>query len=561
MKNYEFDCGCSFGVLDENSTATKLQTGLPSIEFDIRQATYGCDKTWGLICSGQTKGVFQLESNLGKSWAKRIRPKNIEELAALIALIRPGCLKAIIDGKSMTQHYVDRKNGTEEVSYLHASLEPILQSTQGVLVYQEQSMQIAQVIAGFGLQQGDDLRKAIGKKQAGLMATVKDSFLNGADSKGIVSREIAEEIFGWIEKSNRYAFNKSHAVSYAVCAYWSAYAKAHFPINFYCNYLFYANGKQDPQSEIRDLVRDAKISGIQVSPPSIINMDSKFSIRNKVINFGFNDIKSVGEKHVEKLVQVINSVESGLSKPIADWSWYQFLVNASHKINKKVVVSLVSVGAMSHFGMSRSKMLYEFETWQKLTDKEKEWVVERQEEWDCLADALSQLSPTKKNGGGTFNVTRNSIVESLVLLLEDPPYSVEDSPGWVSNTEKETLGIALSYSEVDSCDVSGSNSTCKEFFDGKRGNIILAVQISNVNEYIVKNGRSKGNPMGFLVVEDNTGCLETVTVFCDEWKKHKGILYEGNTVLLHGKSSREASRAKGRYQIDDGFIVQKVSQI
>ena len=561
MKSYEFDCGCSFGVLDDNSIITKLQTGLPSIEFDIKQSSYECSKTWDIICSGQTKGVFQLESSLGKSWAKRIRPKNIEELAALIALIRPGCLKAIIDGKSMTQHYVDRKNRTEEVSYLHDSLEPILKSTQGVLVYQEQSMQIAQAIAGFDLQQGDDLRKAIGKKQAGLMSSVKDSFLEGSDSKGIVSREIAEEIFGWIEKSNRYAFNKSHAVSYAVCAYWSAYAKAHFPINFYCNYLFYANGKQDPQSEIRDLVRDAKISGIQISPPSIVNMDSKFSIRNKVINFGFNDIKSVGEKHVEKLIQVIDSVQSDLSKSVADWSWYQFLVNASHKINKNVMVSLVSVGSMSHFGMSRSSMLYEFETWQKLTDKEKEWVIERQEEWDCLTDALSKLSPTKKNGGGTFNTTRNSIVESLVLLLKDPPYSLEDSPGWVSNTEKETLGIALSYSEVDSCDASGSNSTCKEFFDGKRGNIILAVQVSNVNEYIVKNGRSKGNPMGFLVVEDNTGCLETVTVFCDEWKKHKGLLYEGNTVLLYGKSSGEASRGRGRYQIDDGFIVQKVSQI
>jgi len=561
MKNYGFDCGCSFGVLDEDSVETKSQTGLPSVDFNIKKAPYNCRRTWELICSGQTKGVFQLESNLGKSWAKRIRPTNIEELAALIALIRPGCLKAIIDGKSMTQHYVDRKNGAEATSYLHDSLEPILKSTQGVLVYQEQSMQIAQVIAGFNLQQGDDLRKAIGKKQAGLMAEVKDSFLDGAVETGLVSREIAEEIFGWIEKSNRYAFNKSHAVSYAVCAYWSAYAKAHFPINFYCNYLFYANGKQDPQSEIRELVRDAKISGIKIAPPSIINMDRKFSIRNKVINFGFNDIKSVGEKHVEKLLQVINSVEDDLSKPIADWSWYQFLLNASHNINKRVVVALVSVGAMSHFGLSRNKMLYEFETWQKLTDKEKQWVVERQSEWDCLVDALIELAPTKKNGGGTFNTTRNSIVKDLVLLLENPPYSIDDSPGWVSNTEKETLGIALTYCEVDSCDISGSNSTCKEFFDGKRGNIILAVQISNCNEYIVKNGRSKGLPMGFLSVEDNTGSLDTVTVFCDQWKQYRGLLYEGNTVLLHGKSSGESSSGKKRYQIDDGFVVQKVSQI
>ena len=110
------------------------------------------DKTWDLICEGYTKGVFQLESQLGRSWAKRVRPRNIEELAALISLIRPGCLKAFTEGKSMTQHYVDRKHGVSEVLYLHDSLEPILKKTQGVLVYQEQSMQIAQQLAGFDLQ-------------------------------------------------------------------------------------------------------------------------------------------------------------------------------------------------------------------------------------------------------------------------------------------------------------------------------------------------------------------------------------------------------------------------
>ena len=557
MKHYEFDCGCCFDVLDENHPVISSQTGMPSINFDINQVSYECEKTWDLISSGRTKGTFQLESNLGKSWAKRIRPRNIEELAALIALIRPGCLKAITDGKSMTQHYVDRKNGLEEVSYLHESLEPILKATQGVLVYQEQSMQIAQIVAGFDLQQGDDLRKAIGKKQAGLMSQVKKSFLTGAAREGIVTTEVAEEIFGWIEKSNRYAFNKSHAVSYAICGYWSAYAKAHFPVNFYCSYLFFADGKQDTQAEIRELVRDSKISGIKVEPPSVRNMDTKFSIRDNIINFGFNDIKSVGERQVEKLTEAIRSAESELDKNIADWSWYAFLVNASHNINKKVVSALISVGAMSHFDISRNRMLYEHETWQKLTDKERAWIGERQEDWDNLEDALRSLSPTKKTGGETFNTTRQTIVEDLIILLENPPYSLDDSPRWISNTEKEHLGIALSYVEVDACDTSGSNSTCKEFFEGQRGNIILAVQISSVNEYLVKRGRSKGKPMAFLTVEDNTGSLDTITVFCDEWKKYQPLLYEGNTVLIHGKPPNN----KRQHQRDDGLIVAKVSQI
>ena len=165
------------------------------MKFDVTNIDYEDKQTWNLICAGRTKGVFQLESSLGKSWAKRLKPKNLEELAALVALLRPGCLKAIVDGKSMTQHYVDRKHGKEQVTYLHDSLEPILENTQGVLVYQEQSMKIAQTIAGFNLQEADNLRKAIGKKKANLMIEVKKGFFEGAENEEIVPRETAEDIF------------------------------------------------------------------------------------------------------------------------------------------------------------------------------------------------------------------------------------------------------------------------------------------------------------------------------------------------------------------------------
>ena len=169
---------------------------------------YNDKKTWQLFEEGKTKGVFQLESNLGKSWSKKLAPNNIEELSALIAIIRPGCLKAFVDGKSMTQHFIDRKHGREEVTYLHESLEEVLLPTYGVLVYQEQSMRIAQKIAGFNLEEADELRKAIGKKKADLMAKVKKKFIAGAKRVKIVNKEEAEQIFGWIQASARYAFNK-----------------------------------------------------------------------------------------------------------------------------------------------------------------------------------------------------------------------------------------------------------------------------------------------------------------------------------------------------------------
>ena len=252
---------------------------------------YNDEKTWQLFSEGKTKGIFQLESNLGKSWSKKVAPTNIEELSALIAIIRPGTLKAYVDGKSMTQHYVDRKHGREEVTYLHPSLEEILKPTYGVLVYQEQSMRIAQKIAGFNLQDADLLRKAIGKKKADLMNQVKKSFIEGADRVGMVSKEDAEQIFGWIEKSSRYAFNKSHSISYAVCSYWSAYYKAHYPDKFFLSYLYYANEKQDPHQEIYELISEAKLFDIEAKTPTIVNYDKKFNIQKNKIYFGIKDVK------------------------------------------------------------------------------------------------------------------------------------------------------------------------------------------------------------------------------------------------------------------------------
>ena len=194
---------------------------------------YNDEKTWDLFKEGRTKGIFQLESNLGRAWSKRLQPTNIEELSALIALIRPGSLKAISDGKSMTQHYVDRKSGLDIIKYLHESLTDILETTKGVLIYQEQSMRIAQDLAGFNLQEADVLRKAIGKKKADLMAKVKTDFLAGCEKVGKVGKETAEEIFGWIEKSSRYSFNKSHAVCYAINSYKSAWYKANYTKQFF----------------------------------------------------------------------------------------------------------------------------------------------------------------------------------------------------------------------------------------------------------------------------------------------------------------------------------------
>jgi DNA polymerase-3 subunit alpha len=530
--------------------------------FNVGDLEYTDQQTWDLICDGRTKGVYQLESNLGKSWAKRVRPKNIEELAALVALIRPGCLKAIVDGKSMTQHYVDRKHGQAEITYVHESLEPILKSTQGVLVYQEQSMEIAQKIAGFNLEEADNLRKAIGKKQADLMAQIKKKFIKGAADESIVSKEAAEEIFGWIEKSSRYAFNKSHAVSYAICGYWSAYAKAHYPLEFYSNYLKHAKNKPDPQQEVRELVSDAKLSEINVQPPSIDKLNEETEIIHNKIHFGLRDLKSIGTNQINKLKLALSEYDpedieiSDYSTDLSSWTWYEFLVRLSHKINSSTMTAMLSVGMFSHSKISRNKMLDEFDTWEKLTAKERDWVSSKSTKWDTLVDAMRSLSPRKKEGGGTFNEARSQTVRDLILHLENPAYSLDDTPDWVAQTEQQYLGVPITYSKVDSCDTSSANTTCKEFVDGGRKSAALAVSINAVRKYTIKKGKMKGEDMAFLEVEDHSSPLDNVVIFPENLEKYKSLLYEGNTVLLSGNRSKKEGQRN-----NDSLIIERVRQI
>ena len=262
MKNMKtFDCGCTFNVNGK---------GAFMYDPDITSIPLTCKLTWDLICEGNTKGVFQLESQLGRSMAKQVGPKNISELSDLIAIIRPGCMEVIVDDKSLTHHYIDRKHGRDPVEYFHDALEPILSTTQGILVYQEQALLIARDIAGFDLQEADILRKAIGKKNVSLMAKLKKSFVKKSKKKGIVDQQAGREIFSWIEKSQRYSFNKSHSVSYAYNAYLTAYTKAHFPNAFFTAYLKNAIGKPDTYGEIEELVNNARTMNITVNPPTSV---------------------------------------------------------------------------------------------------------------------------------------------------------------------------------------------------------------------------------------------------------------------------------------------------
>jgi DNA polymerase-3 subunit alpha len=282
---YTQDCGCSFKV-DEVQLAKRgrdldwylKKDFIPPIELDIRNVPQNCPKVWNMLSQGLTKGVFQLESQLGRKWTKTLKPTCIEHLCALGALLRPGCLHSIDKkhGCSLTELYCLRKNGEVPVEYLHPILKEVLEGTYGILTYQEQAMRLTQVIANFNLQEADMLRKAIGKKLPEEMAKVEKMFYDGAAKTGLMEEEKYREIFGWIKESQRYSFNKSHSLSYGVNGYWSAYCKAHMPVQFFTSNLRHAREKQEPLVEIRELVAEAKLMDIEVLTPDLRSMKSHF---------------------------------------------------------------------------------------------------------------------------------------------------------------------------------------------------------------------------------------------------------------------------------------------
>ena len=510
---------------------------------------YNDEKTWDLFKEGRTKGIFQLESNLGRAWSKRLQPTNIEELSALIALIRPGSLKAISDGKSMTQHYVDRKSGLDMIKYLHITLTDILETTKGVLIYQEQSMRIAQELAGFNLKEADVLRKAIGKKKADLMAKVKKSFLAGCESKGIVTKETAEEIFGWIEKSSRYSFNKSHAVCYAINSYKSAWYKANYTKQFFLSYLTYANEKQDPHQEVYELVSEAKLFDIEVSLPTLSKWNKNFFIDKNKLFFGIKDIKSLTGVNGDKVISALEEYA------VKNFSWMDILIKLSPYMNSTGFKALCSIGFFStkKTGVTRNKALYEYLIFKNLTKAELKWVTENYDskKWKTLTECFIDLAPTKKEGGGTSKADRKQIVENEIHFLENPPYDLADDPEWIIEQEKKYLGCPISLSRVESSDTSHSNTTCKQILDGKSGkDICIVANISRYNEYKCKKGKSAGELMAFLTLEDETCSIDNVVIFPTVRSKYKFILQEGVNLLFCGEVEKNGS-----------FIVNKIHEI
>jgi DNA polymerase-3 subunit alpha len=531
MDKYKYPCGCSFNVLSKEP----LSINFDPINDDIN---FNCSKTWELLSEGNTKGCFQLESRLGKSMSKKLKPENVEQLSALISILRPGCLEAIRDGKSVSNHYIDKKNGEESVDYYHPALEGVLKTTYGEMIYQEQAMNIAKHIAGFDLREADNLRKAIGKKKPEEMAKLKKKFISGAKKLKIVNKDEAEEIFGWIEKSQRYSFNKSHAVSYAYNAYLSAYTKAHFPKIFFASYLRFAKDKLDPKAEIKALVQNAMEMDISVAVPDIRNMNSLFVMRNQQIYFGLTDIKGFGNSVFTKLTNLIAEKQIDFDKI----TWCELLFHVLLVINSTAAKALISSGGIDFVKNTRTSMLFDYSIASELTKKESEFVINNMSSCKNLYECIYKLYHEHK-----ITSRRKDKVLGLLNTIENPPYSLEDSAEWISDAEENSLGCGITCSKVDMYDVTMTNCNCKEYKNTMLNEIILCGEISSLSVTKTKSGKNPGAEMAFVSLADSYGVIDSVIFFPEAYKQYRNILFDNNVIIIKGNKNRNG----------DSLIVQK----
>jgi 5-methylcytosine-specific restriction endonuclease McrA len=352
----------------------------------------------------------------------------------------------------------------------------------------------------------------------------------------------------------------SHAVGYGLTSYHTAYAKAHFPLQFYTSYLYYAKEKQDPLLEIKELFNDAKSFDIKVLPPRFAELRPHFNTNGVVITFGLSDIKGIGEAQVLKMREAAIAAGEHLGKPCTTWSWYDFLVYFSAQIDSAAVKKMVESGAILHGDMDRQRMLAEFDAWKLLTKKEqsliasgfapteKELAKIRKEQklpddeevpferrsFDNLLDAIGHLLEHPK---GVATAKRRVKVDSIYKLLKNPPRSLKDSVDWVSRTEQQNLGVSLTCSRTSRGDTSLVNLTCKAYREG-RGNddyIVLGVTVEDLREVEVRTGANAGKKMAFVTVSDETGMLDDVTFFSDAWEQFSNDIFPGAPLMMQGK--------------------------
>ncbi len=482
-----------------------VNTTYPDLGFDISRIPSRDSKTFELLRSTRTAAVFQLESSGMRDLIKRLRPDQFGDLVALVALFRPGPLQS-----GMVDDFITRKHASNkaDIDYLHPDLKPVLEETYGVILYQEQVMQIAQVLAGYTLGGADLLRRAMGKKNLEEMAKQREIFVGGATERG-VAEKTATRIFDLMEKFAGYGFNKSHSAAYAVLSYQTAFLKAHYPAAFMAAVMSADLQNTDRLVTLKD---DCRQLGLKLLGPDINKSAYQFSVADdETILYGLGAIKGVGHAAVDSLLE--ERAANGEFRDLAE-----FCRRVDHeKVNRRALEAMVKSGAMDSFGESRRSLMHQVPEALRSADQQAKAAAAGQNDMFGLEAPVPEVAATK-------SIQLTEWQERLLL-----------------SNEKEALGLYLTGHPFDAV-----RNDAGFFADGKLGEITAEPPPQNnkgERNYaqarreatvagLIVDVRKRGNRVS-VVLDDDTGRME-ISFFSEAFQEFRHLLVKDEIVVITG---------------------------
>ncbi len=502
------------------ANAKLRELGQPLIDID--EIPLDDKAAYETLKQSQTTAVFQLESSGIRDIIKRLAPDNFNDVVALVALYRPGPLQS-----GMVDDYIQRKHGAR-VDYFHPDLEPVLKQTHGVILYQEQVMQIAQVLAGYTLGRADILRRAMGKKKPEEMAQQREIFVGGAVERGVDTRT-ASHIFDLMEKFAGYGFNKSHSVAYALLAYQTVWLKTHYPAEFMASVM---SSDIDNTDKVVNLIDECRGLELEVAPPDINHSDYDFTVSGEsTIRYGLGAVKGVGRAAVEQMV--IQRKQQGDYTGLDDFC----LRLDSQKVNRRCVEALIRAGAMDCFGHTRASIFGHLDKALRHADR-------HQRDLDAGQDDMfAQVEP----GLAKPKVEMDAVEEwddetklagerqTLGLYLSGHPVTRYQEE--LKKITGHTLGEVLEAGQADrrSLQVGEEN-----------GKVIL---VAGLLDQIRLRNSAKGR-IAFLTLDDNTGRID-VAVFAGDYAKFNHLLVKDSILIIRGSLGWDEFTERVRVRADE----------
>ena len=472
--------------------------------LDVNLSTLPLDDTatYHNLTRGDTVGVFQMEGSGIRKLITQLKPSCFEDIIAVIALFRPGPLDS-----GAAEQFIRRKHGKEAIVYPHKLLAPVLKETYGVTIYQEQVMQIAQILAGYSLADADSLRRAMGKKKKEVMQEERSKFLSGARQHRIPEKT-ASEIFDAMETFAAYGFNKSHAAAYAFLSYQTAYLKTHFPHEFMAALMSIEMGDT---SKTYKNIADCRLQNIPVLPPDVNVSDEGFTVGGDSIRFGLGAVKGVGSKAIEAICE---ARQNGRFE-----DWYDFSLRVQgQQVNKRVMESLIKCGALDSFGLPRSRLLAGCETTMK-------WA-----EYEARGANSSQMGLFA--AGGSKDPTRPEL-----------PQVAEWSEREKLNNEREILGFFITGHPLDRYEsrLHGVVSLTTEMIKGRTHH--EKVRLAGVVHALKLKNNKKGDRYATFTLEDKDGVTEVI-VWPEAYRRSEQSLHADEPICLSGALDVDEDRCQ-----------------